>query len=303
MKVLVFDMQRYSIHDGPGIRTTVFLKGCNLHCAWCENPESISSSPQISFARERCIGCQNCEKICPRGAIVSHAGYPIDKTHCEACGLCVAACPTGALNLIGTWWDVDDLVSEILRDRAYWLESGGGVTISGGEAALQTEALHELLAELRSQDIHTVLQTNGNLAWEKLASVAQDVSLFHFDLKGIDGSQHRTNTKVGNDRILANARRIMENGYPVIFRIPLVPGHNASPEDLLRLRDFLDDIGARSIDVLPYHNLGERKLDLLGMAGGRLSLASMSRIEALEKARFLAGEGRVVSVSGERLVD
>lgn len=308
MNILVFDIQRYSTHDGPGIRTTVFLKGCNMRCAWCENPESISLSPQISYAGERCMDCRGCEKVCPRDAISINFGYlrrdakryPIDKTRCDACGLCVSACPTGALNLIGAWRDVDDLVAELLRDRAYWTESGG-VTISGGEATMQAKALGQLLAALRGLGIHTVLQTNGNLAWEDLERIARDVSLFHFDLKGIDETKHRANTGTGNERILANARWLSLGGYPVVFRAPLVPGYNDSPEDLLRLRDFLDTIEARSVDILPYHNLGEKKLDLTGMEGSRLSLASMSLVDAVEKARLLESEGRVVTVSGEDL--
>lgn len=301
MKIFVFDLQCYSTHDGPGIRTTVFLKGCNMRCAWCENPESISVSPQISFAGERCIGCKSCEAACPLGAISIDSGYPIDKARCDLCGACVAACPANTLNLIGTWRDVDDLVAELLLDRDYWSGSGGGVTISGGEATLQADALSELLAKLRAQGVHTVLQTNGNMDWGKLARIAQSVDLLHFDLKGIDDPRHRINTGVGNERILANARKLLEGNYPVVFRIPLVPGYNDSTNDLLLLRDFLQSIKARFIDILPYHNLGERKLDLTGMEGGRLSLPSMNRAEAIEKARVLEGQGRVVTVSGERV--
>lgn len=300
MKMFVFDIQRYSTHDGPGIRTTVFLKGCNMRCAWCENPESISASPQISFAEERCIGCRGCEAACPFDAISINSGYPIDKTRCDLCGACVSDCPANVLNLIGTWRDVDDLVSELLHDREYWSGSGGGVTISGGEATLQANALSELLTKLRGHGIHTVLQTNGNMDWEKLERIARSVDLLHFDLKGIDDSRHRANTGLGNECILANARKLSEGKYPVVFRIPLVPGYNDSPDDLLHLMNFLNSIGANSVDVLPYHDLGEKKLDLTGMQG-KLSLSSMNRADAMEKAHILEGEGRVVTVSGERM--
>ncbi len=299
MKILVFDVQRYSTRDGPGIRTTVFLKGCNMRCVWCENPESISSSPQISFATERCIRCKNCVMACPFNAISINSGYPIDRTLCNTCGACVAACPTNTLNLIGTWQDVDELVSQLLLDRDYWSGSGGGVTISGGEASTQVEALRELLAELHRQNVHTVLQTNGNMAWEKLELITRDVDLIHFDLKGISESQHRMNTETGNKHILSNAGRLSESNYPVVFRVPLIPGYNDSPEDLLDLRNFLDDIGARSVDILPYHNLGHKKLNFIGIEGNELSLASMRLMDARDKAGILESAGRVVTVSSE----
>ncbi len=269
-----------------------------MRCAWCENPESISSSPQISFLEERCIGCVSCERSCPRGAIAIGSGYPVDKSLCDGCGLCTSACPTRALNLVGSWRDVNEIVSELMRDRVYWSGSGGGVTVSGGEASTQEEALDALLATLRSEGIHTVLQTNGAVSWEKLEHMAREVSLLHFDIKGIDSARHRAHTGIGNESILANARRLSKSGYPVVFRIPLVPGYNDSPEDLLRLRDFLDDIGARCVDVLPYHNLGERKLDLTGMEGRRLGMTSMNLSEAAEKARLLRAEGRAVTAGG-----
>lgn len=299
MKIFVFDIQRYSSHDGPGIRTTVFLKGCNMRCVWCENPESISTSPQISFAKERCIGCKSCERVCTLKTISINSGYPINKDLCNACGACASVCPTNALNTVGTWRDVDELVSELLLDLDYWSFSNGGVTISGGEATMQVDALCELLVALQHQGVHTVLQTNGNLPWEKLERIARNVSLFHFDLKGINDAKHSENTGVMNESILKNAKRLTEDGYPTIFRVPLVPGYNDSSEDLLQLRNFLDDIDARFVDVLPYHNLGERKLDLTGMENSRLSLESMNLDDAVEKAQFLNSDDRMVTVSGE----
>ncbi len=299
MKIFVFDIQRYSSHDGPGIRTTVFLKGCNMQCVWCANPESISASPQISYAKEFCIGCKRCETACTHKAISIHTGYPIHKDRCITCGACASVCPANALNTVGAWRDVDDLVSELLLDYDYWSLSSGGVTISGGEATLQADALCALLAALKHRGVHTVLQTNGNLPWEKLERISRNVSLLHFDLKGMNGVKHLRNTGVMNDRILLNARQLAEGGYPTIFRVPLVPDYNDTTEDLLQLRDFLDAIGARFVDVLPYHNLGERKLELTGMENSRLLLDSMNLSDAIEKTQFLKRDDRLVTLNGE----
>jgi pyruvate formate lyase activating enzyme len=199
------------------------------------------------------------------------------------------------------WRDVDDLVAELLLDQTYWARSGGGVTISGGEASIQVDALRSLLAKLRVKGVHTVLQTNGNMSWENLEKIARHVNLFQFDLKGIDDDKHRLNAGVGNERILTNAKRLSSEGYPVVFRVPLVPGHNDSLDDLLRLRNFFERIEACVVDVLPYHNLGERKLDLIGVEEGRLSLPSLSWMEAVNKARLLESKTYVVTVSGEDL--
>lgn len=299
MKILVFDIQRYSIHDGPGIRTTVFLKGCNMRCIWCENPESISTTPQISFARERCLGCRGCEKACPINAINIKDQFPIDRARCDLCGACVSACPAKALNMVGMWRDSGDLVKELLLDRDYWVGSNGGVTISGGEATLQMEALIDLLARLQNQGIHTVLQTNGKLPWEELEFLAGNVNMLHFDLKGMNSGNHRSNTGVGNERILENAGRLVDGGYPVVFRIPFIPGYNNSIEDFVKLRDFLESINAQTVDILPYHNLGEGKLNLIGQQKKTFSPNMINRADVLEKAQILYRKGRTVLVSGD----
>ena len=186
-----------------------------------------------------------------------------------------------------------DMELDVLKQKLLTMASHAETAVN--------EALRALLARLRAEGIHTTLQTNGSIPWKELELIARDVSLFHFDLKGIDPDKHRANTGVGNELALANARRLSEDGYPVVFRIPMVPGYNDSVDDLLGLKSFLDGIGARFADVLPYHNLVERKLELTGISGGRLSLESMSRADAEEKARALEGEGRIVTVGGESI--
>ncbi|MBI5592036.1 MAG: glycyl-radical enzyme activating protein [Deltaproteobacteria bacterium] len=279
MKALVFNIQRFSVHDGPGIRTTVFFKGCNMRCRWCENPESISGTPQTEFHQTRCIKC----KLCTGRATGTDA------------------CPSGALQTIGTWRATDEIMTELLRDRDFYQESGGGVTISGGEASMQHEALMELLEILKREGIHTVLQTNGLMPREKLAALAGLVDLFHFDLKGTDPEKHRTNTGADNTAILGNATFLSKGDYPVVFRLPLIPGHNDGGKDLATMAAFLDGIGARDVDVLPYHPMGESKIDLVGMDFPKLALPAMSGEIAKEKARTLTGAYRRVAVGGDIL--
>ncbi len=246
MNVAVLNIQRFSVHDGPGIRTTVFLRGCNMRCRWCANPESIAPA--------------------------SIGGF-------------------------GAWRDVEDLVVELKRDLAYFEDSGGGITLSGGEASLQFQALVQLLEALGREGLHTVLQTNGLMSREKLGTLAELVSHFHFDLKGMNAQRHRSNTGADNSLILENAAWLSASGHPVDFRIPLIPGFNDSPEALVALADFLDTIDAKVVEILPYHPLGEGKIDRLGIDFPRLRLSAMPEPVAILKAGTLRGKGRRMSVA------
>jgi pyruvate formate lyase activating enzyme len=269
----IFNVQRYSVHDGPGIRTTVFFKGCNMRCVWCENPESIAAEPQSAFHSSRCI----------------------------ACGECARGCPTGALETIGRVAPVEALLEEALRDRNYFDESGGGVTISGGEASVQFEPLRIMLSSLRAREVHTVLQTNGLMPWERLEELMRDVSLFHFDLKGVDPARHSENTGAPNAVILENARRLSATGHPVVFRLPWIPGFNDSRDDLEGMARFLDDIRASIVDILPYHNMGEDKLEALGIGHMKLGIPPLEEGAAHAAALALRSRGREVRVSGETI--
>ncbi len=294
----IFNIQRYCIHDGPGIRTTVFLKGCPMHCAWCENPESIRAKAQLGFYAKQCIGCGECERICPRGAIKIAREERIDWTKCNDCGQCVETCPGLALQMIGETLSVGEVVTRVLRDKPFFDRSGGGVTISGGEPTLQYDFLRALLSALKKEGLHTVLETNGFLSWEKLEALLDLVRIFYFDLKAIDPVKHREFTGVANDLILDNADKLKKMGARVVYRLPLIPFLNATLDSIRQLGSFLDDIGAAEIHLLPYHSLGTGKIGSIHTSQQALSIPDMKAEEAEALKSLLERPGRKIIVGG-----
>jgi len=260
----VVDIQRYAVHDGPGIRTVVFLKGCPLRCAWCHNPEAIDPQPQIAFVPARCIGCGVCQDVCPRDAIRLGNGARVYRERCDGCMLCVDECMAAALSRVGETYTVDRLLAEVLRDLPFYEESGGGVTLSGGEPFLQQRFTAAFLAAAKRTGLHTVIETCGHVRWAQMEAVLRDVDLVYFDLKLMDDAQHRQWTGVGNELILANARRLVAVHPDVVFRCPLVPGSTASDANVARLIDLLSELRQRSVHLLPYHSLGHGKLARVG---------------------------------------
>lgn len=295
---VVFDIQRYSLHDGPGIRTTVFLKGCPMRCAWCENPESIQANPQLAFYHNRCAGCGTCQPACPFQAIDLAKPERIDWERCNNCGRCAEACPSGALQLIGRYMTVEEVVQQVRRDRLFYEQSGGGVTVSGGEPTRQYDFLAALLQAFKGEGLHTVLETNGLLAWKKLQALTRWVDLIYLDLKGIDPTLHRQQTGVDNRLILSNARRLMAAGQDVVFRLPLIPGLNSAPHQLDLLTRFLDDIGAREVHLLPYHKSGEDKLRNIHTSQRGLPIPAMTHAEAERLKALFERSGRKVMIGG-----
>ena len=256
----VVDIQRYAVHDGPGIRTVVFLKGCPLRCAWCHNPDAIDPRPEIAFIAARCIGCCACLDVCPRDAISLADDRRIDRDRCDACLLCVDECMPGALSRVGETYTVGGLLTQVLRDLPFYEESGGGVTLSGGEPLLQHRFTAAFLAAAKQTGLHTAIETCGHVHWTHMEAVLRDVDLIYFDLKLMSAAQHRRWTGVGNELILANARRLVAVHPDVVFRCPLVPGCTASDANVAALIDLLSELRQRSVHLLPYHNLGEGKL-------------------------------------------
>jgi pyruvate formate lyase activating enzyme len=242
----VLEIVRMSTEDGPGIRTTVFFKGCSLHCAWCHNPESISAKPQLCWFASRCIGCRTCEDICPNDALtIDDTGVHIDRNRCEACGTCAAECPGTALELLGTRWELDALTTEVLKDRAYFETSGGGITASGGEPAMQSEFVGEFFRILRGHGIHTALDTCGYCAKTALDRILPYAAMVLFDIKVMDPERHRQYTGHDNQAILDNllyiADFIRSHVHPsaLWIRTPLIPGATADHDNIDRIARFI----------------------------------------------------------------
>jgi len=267
----VFDIQRFSLHDGPGIRSLVFLKGCGLHCPWCQNPESQSTRPVIGFHLSRCMESFECEVACPNQAIL-RGDHRVDHHLCNRCGMCIEACPSEALQLIGETIGPQDLVDRLLIDRSYYESSGGGVTFTGGEPTLHAAFLTRALELCTEAGIHTNIETAGKFSWPVLEPALRLADLIYFDLKILDPQAHKRVLGNDLDGIVNNARRLADGGFPVEFRMPAVAGHTDSTSNVKAVAAFLRSVGHSSIKLLPYHNMGEAKIDVIAGEQPRLGL-------------------------------
>lgn len=271
---VISNIQKYSLQDGPGIRTTVFLKGCPLECAWCHNPENLSPQPEVLVFPTRCVRCGACRVVCPqRQAAVSkgrlaaegEASAPSDKVRCLTCGACVEACPTGARVMVGARLSVDELMAHLRADRIFYDDSAGGVTFSGGEPLRQPEFLEAALAACRTEGLHTAVDTCGFAPMEELESVAARADLFLYDLKLMDEARHLEFCGVSNRLILENLRKLAGRHHNIWIRVPLIPGVNDAPGDLQAMAAFIAALpGVRRVDLLPYHRTGVHKFEQLG---------------------------------------
>lgn len=262
---LVSDFQRFSIHDGPGIRTLVFLKGCPLHCIWCQNPETMTPNPEIMLIANNCIGCGDCAEACP-GDYIMHGSAgrisDIDRDGCvlPECDRCQKVCYANAISICGRYMSVSEVMEVVERDRQFYERTGGGVTISGGEPLAQPRFLKELLRSAKARKLHTAIETSGYANWETLRSVLKFIDLLLYDLKHMDSERHSRLTGVPNHLILDNLRRIDASGIPIRMRLPLVPGLNDSEENVRATADFASALShLKALDILPYHRMGEPK--------------------------------------------
>jgi pyruvate formate lyase activating enzyme len=297
-KGLIFDVMRFSVHDGPGIRTTVFFKGCPLECWWCHNPEGLRSKPEVVYVSDRCVGCGDCVGACPNHAI-SWNDHPVRDPHlCQLEGCCAAVCPSAATQIIGRWFTVEQIMEQVTKDTVFYEESGGGVTFSGGEPFLQSDFLEPVLDACRARGIHTAVETCGVVDRRALLKLSGKVDLFLYDIKTLDKRNHMKYTGASNTAILDNLAALATRHNDVVIRMPVVPGINDDDQNVQELAGFMKTVGLSRLDLLPYHEIGSDKYRRLGRAyrlDGRKGPAG-GKIQAMAE-RFRRG-GLTVRVGG-----
>jgi pyruvate formate lyase activating enzyme len=282
---IIFNIQRYSIHDGPGIRTTVFLKGCPLKCKWCSNPESINPFPELFLRKDQCDQCEKCIEVCAINAFfLENETIQINRAECNLCLKCIDICPSDVINKTGKKASVDDIVSEIMQDELFYINSGGGVTISGGEPLSQLEFTLNLLKEFKKKSLHTTLDTTGYAKLEEFEKILPYTDLFLFDIKHLNSEAHQKATGIPNEIILKNFKNCLEKGNKVWVRVPVIPNFNDSNRYINTLGNFLSEKPIEKVSLLKYHEWGRHKYKYLDRIYPLKSIAFISdeKIQALK---------------------
>jgi pyruvate formate lyase activating enzyme len=297
----IFDIKRYAINDGPGIRIVIFLKGCNLNCAWCHNPESISTETERMYAPSKCIKCGTCVIACPEKAITLTAdGIITNADLCNMTGRCAEVCPTKAIEMSGKHISVTEIMNEIEKERVFFDQSGGGVSFSGGEPLLQSQVLIELLDECGARGIHRAVDTAGLANTEIILEVAKRTDLFLYDLKMMDSEKHRKWTGVPNEKILENLKLLAESGTKIIIRIPLIGGVNDDAENIEATARFVAELSGekKEVNLLPYHKIAQTKYQKLGRPEEFLLLEEPTKEAQLHAIAIFQGYGIKASIGG-----
>jgi pyruvate formate lyase activating enzyme len=297
---LLFDIQRMCLHDGPGIRTTVFLKGCTLRCAWCHNPEGLEMHPELAFTPAVCIGCGYCARVCPNRAHTFDARmHQFDSARCAACFECVRECHSKSLEKIGIEWSVAEVMAEVGKDNDFYATSGGGMTIGGGEPLVQFAFTHALLTAAKRAGIHTCVETSGHAPGPHFEALVEVMDLVLFDFKESDPERHRACTGHGNELILRNLRLLDEKGVPLILRCPLIPGVNLREDHLEAIASLASELRhCQGVELMGYHKLGEAKRARIGKEAKRFDECSPAQLK--NAADLLAGRCTcAVATSGE----
>ena len=296
---VIFDLQRFSVHDGPGIRSLVFFKGCPLSCKWCSNPESLRREPEILFDSAKCIGCRACVTACVNGAVwVEGDTVHYDRSKCRACGLCTEACYAEARVLKGSVVSVEWVVAEILKDEVFFANSGGGVTLSGGEPLAQPEFASAILRRSRERGLHTTIETCGHVPWAHIEMVLPWTDLFLFDVKHLDPLKHRAHTSGDVGLIQSNLARLAAATTSVVARVPVIPTFNDEPMEIAAIATRVAALGLSEIHVLPYHALGRGKYHLLGQEYPYAVNAKVSESQREELSGIVRAAGLKVKVGG-----
>ena len=264
MTGIIADIQRFSLHDGPGIRTNIYMKGCNMRCAWCHNPETIQLEPQLQFVKSKCIGCGSCIKACPSGAVVSQEVH-YDRNLCKTCFGCTKACPAGVFVKVGTEKSVEEVMKEVLHDLPYYHSSGGGITVTGGEPLMQTDFVCELMKNCKQHHIHTAIETNLSFSWDVIENLLSVCNLFMYDVKSMNPDLHLQWTGKSNYLVLQNSLELDKADIPVIVRTPLIPGVNDDVQSIEDIAGFVSQFkNVLYYELLPYNALAEHKYNQLG---------------------------------------
>ncbi|MHA1300314.1 MAG: glycyl-radical enzyme activating protein [Candidatus Helarchaeota archaeon] len=299
VKGIIFNIQRYCIHDGPGIRTLVFFKGCPLRCIWCSNPESQKNTPEILFTKAKCIGCGKCAEVCPEDAIIKSADKRIDRNKCVLCMQCVETCYAEALEIAGNEMTVEEVIKEIVKDRPFYEKSGGGITVSGGEPLMQPKFLKTLLEECKKRNINTAIETCGYSNWESFKEALEFIDLVLIDIKHMNSTQHKELTGKANELILENIQKIAKLKKPTIIRFPLIPGYNDSDENIGKIGEFVKSLeGINEINIIPFHRLGESKYEHLDREWKMQNTKPPSQERLEEVKKMLEGFGLKVKIGG-----
>ncbi len=297
-KGLIFDIERFATADGPGIRTVVFFKGCNLHCYWCHNPESLRCFPEVEYTQEECLGCGACAAVCPHGChTVTAEGHVFRRTECVHCMACVERCPVSALKEIGRPVTVEECMAQIRADAPFYARSGGGVTLSGGEVLLQSEFAGSLLRQCRDEGIHTAIETNLSLDRSCLERLVPCLNLVMADVKHMDSDAHRAATGAGNERVLDNLRWLDDRGIDLIVRTPVIPGFNNTVENMENTAAFLSGLkNLRYYELLSYNPMGNGKRGRLGYPVTEIAVPDREQMRLLARHALLCR--RPVRVDG-----
>ncbi len=300
-KALYFDIKPYSINDGPGIRITLFLKGCSLNCVWCHNPESISPKVQKMYSKSRCIGCQSCVEACPQNALtLTSDGIVTDWERCDLCGICAEVCPTKAMEMSGREATVEDIMKIFRRERLVIDQSAGGITVSGGEPLLQPDFLIGLLDACGREGFHRAVDTAGFVKTDILLEVAKRTDLFLYDLKVMDPEKHKRFIGVTNEKILSNLQILAATGVPINIRIPFIHGVNTDPEELTSMARFVASLAGekKAVSLLPYHDIAINKHNKLDQEYDLTGLAEPSSEEIETAIAIFSAHGLAASVGG-----